>query len=244
MDSKSYEFLDELEEKIKYHFSKKELLVKSLTHASYINEHKLGKHQDGKLFCNERLEFLGDSVLSLISSEFLYEKYPDKEEGYLTKLKAKLVCSQTLASFSRHFSLGEFLILGKSLDSNGRNTQSILENAFEALIAAIYLDSNKNLKTVKSFLIPLLDEKLKEIIENDIEWDYKTIFQQFIQSQSNDKISYVCIGEHGPDHDKTFEFEVKLNSNVVGKGTGKTKKEAEQNAAKNACILFDVKWDI
>ena len=133
------------------------------------------------------------------------------------------------------------MYLGKGEEENGRTNPKILENAFEALLASIYLDTNYCLDTVSSFLMPLITDEVNEASKNDISFDYKTALQQFVQASGKERLQYICIGESGPDHNKTFEVEAKLNSNVIGVGTGKTKREAEQHAAKKALELFAVK---
>ena len=228
-----------LEETINYSFKNKELLVEALTHSSYANELRAKKQN---VQCNERLEFLGDSVLSVIVSEYLFKKYADVPEGQLTQFRASLVQSQALALYARSINLGDYLFLGHGEEkSNGRERQSTLENAFEALLASIYLDSNGSKETVAKFLLPLVTDEIEEASKNEINRDYKTALQQFVQANGKEKISYVSVDEYGPDHAKVFVMEVRINSNVVGKGTGSSKREAEQFAAKEACELFDIK---
>ena len=227
-----------LQARIGYRFGDEALLVRALTHTSYANEQKARKVI---CQCNERLEFLGDSVLSLVVSEFIYDRYKDKPEGDLTKIRASVVCSRSLASLANEINLGAYLYLGKGEEETGRSNPKILENAFEALLAAIYLDSNHSKKTVADFLLPLIEKEIVFASQDEMAYDYKTSLQQFIQAIGKDKLSYICVNEYGPDHAKTFEVEARLNSNVIGKGAGKTKREAEQNAAKEALILFDVK---
>ena len=229
----SYELL---EKKIGYTFKDKNLIKTALTHSSYAYEQKSHKII---CECNERLEFLGDSVLSLVVSDYLFERFSKKAEGELTKIRATLVCTRSLSTFANKIELGSYLFLGKGEEATGRTNVKILENAFEALLASIYLDSNGK-EAVAKFLIPIVEEELLTM-GDDISHDYKTALQQFVQAIGNDRIQYICINEFGPDHDKTFEVEVKINSNVVGSGKGKTKREAEQMAAKEALKLFDVK---
>ena len=230
----------ELEEKIGYVFSDKEILKKAVTHSSYANELKAKKKN---IECNERLEFLGDSVLSIIVSEYLFDKYASSPEGELTKLRAAVVQSSALASYARAIELGDFLYLGVGEEKNdGRERQSNLENAFEALLAAIYIDAGENGKsTVEGFLLPFVTEEIKKIGITGIHRDYKTDLQQLIQQAEGDYLEYVTVDEQGPDHRKTFWVEARLNSNVIGKGSGKTKREAEQNAARDALELFGEK---
>ena len=228
--------IESLEKAIGYQFKNKNLIKTALTHSSYAYEQKSHKIV---CECNERLEFLGDSVLSLVVSEYLFERFSQKAEGELTKTRASLVCTRSLSSFANKIQLGNYLYLGKGEEASGRTNVKILENAFEALLASIYIDSNSK-ETVSKFLIPIIEGELSSS-GSDLNHDYKTTLQLFIHSLGNDRIQYVCVNEEGPDHDKTFEVEVKINSNVVGKGRGKTKREAEQYAAKEALALFDVK---
>lgn len=230
--------ISELEKKIKYSFENKSILVNALTHSSYSNEQKAHKNQCES---NERLEFLGDSVLSIIVSEYLYKKFFCKPEGELTKLRASVVCTRTLSKLASSIGLGNYLYLGKGEEEAGRTNIKILENAFESLLAAIYLDSGNNIETVSDFLLPLMIPEIEIASHDEIGQDYKTSLQQFIQASTTDRIFYVCVNESGPDHAKIFEVEARLNSNIIGKGVGKTKREAEQNAAKEALALFDVK---
>ncbi len=227
-----------LEKTIGYEFKNKNLIYTALTHSSYANEHRMnGKPCE----CNERLEFLGDSVLSLLVSEYIYRKYEKSPEGDLTKIRAQVVCSRSLSNFAIQIKLGDYLLLGKGESISGRNKPTILENAFEALIAAIYLDSGNSKETVSKFIMPLFETEIQEASVDQMAHDYKTALQQFVQSFGTDKIQYVLVNEFGPDHQKTFEVEAMLNSNVIGKGKGKTKREAEQGAAKEALALFGVK---
>ena len=229
--------IETLENRIGYTFEDRAFLKEALTHSSYANELKAKKQT---AVCNERLEFLGDSVLSIIVSEYLYSNYKDMPEGDLTKMRAALVQSVTLAGYARSIGLGEHLYLGHGEEKNdGRNRQSTLENAFEALLAAIYLDAGERGKeTVKQFLLPLVKNEIKALDSRGNHTDFKTELQQLIQQAEGDFLEYVTVGESGPDHDKVFEVEARLNSNVIGKGKGKTKREAEQNAAKQALGLF------
>mgnify|MGYP000009441211 FL=1 len=225
-----------LERKIGYTFQRPELLCEALTHSSYANEMRSKKKT---VTCNERLEFLGDSVLSIVVSEYLFKRYDAFPEGELTQRRASLVRSQALAAYAREISLGDYLYLGHGEEKcHGREKQSTLENAFEALLAAMYLDAGeRGLEVVRTFLIPVIEA---EVARNDIRFhnDYKTELQQLIQQAEGDFLEYFTVGESGPDHAKIFEVEARLNSNVIGKGKGKTKREAEQCAAKEALRLF------
>ncbi len=225
---------EDLQAVIGYRFRKNELLQTALTHSSYSNELRAKKIS---VSCNERLEFLGDSVLSIIVSEYLFKENRYLPEGDLTKLRKELVCGKTLSDFAKEIGLGDYLLLGNGEEKNGgRRNDKILENAFEALLAAIYLDAGDAGKsTVTAFLMPKVKVKLGEIGHGS---DFKTELQQFVQQTEGDYLEYEVVGETGPDHNKTYTVVARLNSNVIGTGKGKTKKEAEQNAAREALILF------
>ena len=224
------------EEKIGYTFQNKDILKEAFTHSSYANELK-AKKKTAK--CNERLEFLGDAVLSSIVSEYLFIEYADLPEGELTQRRKAVVQSSALCSYARQIDLGSYLYLGNGEEKGGgRDRQSNLENAFEALIAAIYLDAGRGGKTaVKKFVLPFI---IKELNENysAVATDPKTELQQLIQQAEGDCLEYVTVREYGPDHEKTFEVEARMNSNIIGKGVGRSKREAEQNAAMEALKLF------
>ena len=223
--------LKKLEQTIGYQFTAKSLLEQAMTHSSYANEKHLGK-----LGCNERLEFLGDAVLELISSDFLYKKFRNNQEGELTKKRASMVCEKSLAYCAREFGLPEFILLGRGEEMmGGRTRPSILADAFEALIAAIYLDGG--MEAAREFVLPFVMDTLES--ESKIRFhDYKTALQEIVQKNPEEKLSYVLVEESGPDHNKRFEVEVRLNSNVIGHGVGKSKKDAEQMAAKEALELM------
>ncbi|MGI6011759.1 MAG: ribonuclease III [Ruminococcus sp.] len=218
-----------LEEKLNYQFKNKELLDMAIRHSSYTNEHHMDRQK-----CNERLEFLGDAVLELLSSEFLYHTYQDYPEGELTKLRASLVCEPTLANDARELSLGDYLLLGKGEDlTGGRERDSVISDALEAVIGAIYLDGG----------LPKAREFVRRYVLNDIEhkklfYDSKTILQEIIQGNYHGEITYKLAGEEGPDHDKIFTTEVYVGDKLLGSGRGRTKKAAEQSAAYYAiCTL-------
>ena len=220
--------MKQLEKNIGYHFRDKTLLKTAVTHSSYANENR------GGLAYNERLEFLGDAVLQLITSEKLFKENPDMPEGRMSKQRAALVCEDALAGYSRTISLGDFMMLGKGEEATGgRNRPSILADAFEAVIGAIFLDGGMD--NAKRFVLRFLDAAHLSLK------DYKTLLQEIIQKNPGERLSYVVTGESGPDHDKMFNVEVHLNSNVIGKGTGKSKKQAEQAAAKEALALMGFK---
>ncbi|MBQ4136292.1 MAG: ribonuclease III [Clostridia bacterium] len=226
-----------LEGAIGYTFNNKELLSEALTHSSYSNELKAKKQACP---CNERLEFLGDSVLSCVVSEYLFARFPDTPEGELSTMRAALVQSQALASYSRSLGVGDFLYLGKGEEkNNGRERQSTLENAFEAIVAAIYLDAGaRGFDVVKGFVLPIIEAKLSD--DNFVlnHTDAKTELQQLIQQVEGDFLEYKTVDEQGPDHDKLFTVVAMLNSNIIGKGVGHSKREAEQAAAREALRLF------
>lgn len=218
-----------LEEKIGYQFKDKQLIETALTHSSYANESHNGP-------CNERLEFLGDAVLSIIISEHIYKLYANKQEGDLTKLRSSLVCETTLADFARSIGLGDYIKLGNGeRRSGGAERPSILSDAFEALIAAIFLDGG--IESAAQFVLPFAKKAMRNPESRKI-IDYKTVLQEIVQQSDGEKLVYVLVSESGPDHDKHFVTEVHLNSNVIGKGGGRSKKEAEQQAAKAALALM------
>jgi len=217
---------DSLEKIIKYEFIKKDLLVEALTHSSYANEKKIGLY-------NERLEFLGDSVLGIVISDYLFRNYPKLPEGELTKTRAKIVCEPTLADCARAITLGDYLLLGKGEEATGgRDRTSLLADAYEALIGAIYLDGG--IESAQGFILSNMNSIIKDAIKGKIFIDYKTKLQEIIQNGSNNTITYELVKEYGPDHNKTFYTQVKKNDVVIGYGNGKSKKESEQNAAKMA----------
>lgn len=223
--------MKKLEEKIEYTFKDKNLLTQAVTHSSYANE------KQGEIKCNERLEFLGDAVISIVSAQYLYENFPDMPEGDLSKLRSSLVCTRSLSDFARQIDLGSYMLLGKGeLNTGGRDRDSILEDAFEALTAAIYLDGGMD--CAKKHVLHFLAEAINTHHINFK--DYKTTLQEVIQKNPDQSITYVVSDESGPDHNKRFEVEVHLNSNVIGRGTGKSKKQAEQEAAKEALSLMGI----
>ena len=224
-----------LEERIGYRYQNKQLLVDALTHSSFANEMK---PKGETVVFNERLEFLGDSVLSIIVSDYLYKQYPDTPEGDLTRIRASAVCEKTLGKLALALELGKFMRLGRGEEiSNGRERISILADALEALLASIYLDSGSR-EAVEAFLMPLVVPEIRSFVEKGKNKDYKTLLQQIVQQERGEILEYVLVGESGPDHAKIFEIEARLNSNVIGHGQGKSKREAEQNAAKEALVLF------
>lgn len=216
-------------DRLGYTFRDPSLLEQALTHSSYANE---GKRD---LQSNERLEFLGDSVLGMIAAKYLFEN-DNSREGELTKLRASIVCEQALSSYSKELGVGDRLLLGKGERMNGgRERPSILADAFEAILAAIYLDGG--MEAAGEFVLPFLVKEIAAQRRRHFK-DYKTQLQEIVQQTPEEKLLYVLVGESGPDHSKRFSVEVHLNSNVIGRGWGKSKKEAEQLAAKEALKLM------
>ncbi len=225
--------MENLEKKLGYKFKNRSLLQNALCHSSFANEN----HPSGG--SNERLEFLGDSVLSLIVTEYIYNNFPDMPEGELTKLRASLVCEKSLCEFSRELDVSEFLKLGKGEAQNGgAQRPSLLADAFEAILAAMYLDGGIDIARnhVLRFILPELSDRDDEVFK-----DYKTCLQEIIQRNPEERLSYVLMGESGPDHNKSFTVDVLLNSNVIGTGNGRSKKLAEQDAARQALALMGIK---
>ena len=217
--------LQELEKAIGYTFHNIELLRVAVTHTSYANESKKGEKH------NERLEFLGDSVLGVVVADYLFHEAGHLPEGQLTRKRASLVCEQALFGFAQQIQLGKYLRLGNGEErSGGRQRPSILSDAFEAVIAAIYLDGG--LEAARAFILPFVTEG-KPAGE-----DYKTRLQEVVQQNPEERLRYVVAGESGPDHDKHFVVEVHLNSNCIGRGEGHSKKIAEQQAARQALELM------
>ncbi|WP_230397327.1 ribonuclease III [Novisyntrophococcus fermenticellae] len=222
---KNFDKIKDLEQRIGYQFENFDLLIMAMRHSSYTNENKMSR-----LECNERLEFLGDAVLEAVSSEFLYAQYPKKPEGELTKMRASLVCEPTLAYDARELNLGSYLLLGKGEEATGgRGRDSITSDAFEAVIGAIFLDGG--FANAKEFI---LAHVLDDVEHKQLFYDSKTILQEIIQAEKEGDVTYVITGEHGPDHDKNFEAEVLVEKERIGRGQGRTKKAAEQQAAYDA----------
>lgn len=216
-----------LQELMDYKFKDRSFLIRALTHSSYSNENKKEKLKN-----NERLEFLGDSVLGLIISEYLFSHYANLEEGQLTKIRAKIVCEASLGSASKALKLGEFMLFGRGEElTGGRERTSILSDAFEALIAAIFLDGG--MEEARAFVLRRLDAVIKDAVEGKLFVDYKTRLQEVIQIQKGNRIKYEIVREEGPDHSKIFYTEVRLNDETIGVGSGHSKKESEQEAAKH-----------
>lgn len=216
-----------LETKLGYQFQNPKLLDHALTHSSYANEHHLGS-----ISSNERLEFLGDSVLGMIVADHLYRTFPDLPEGDLTRIRANLVCEGSLVLVAKEWDLGRYLKLGKGENAcGGRSRPSILADAVEAVLAAVFLDGG--LEHDRDIIQRFLLDRMEQV--NRASRDHKTYLQELVQRKSGQVLSYELIGESGPDHNKTFQMQVLLNSQPIGQGTGHSKKEAEQAAA-NAAI--------
>ena len=218
--------LKDLEAVIGYHFRNISLLQNALTHSSYANE-----RWHNSLLSNERLEFLGDSVLGMLVAEYLFRSFPDRPEGELTRMRADMVCEQTLAAAAERIGLGGHLLLGHGEEQGGGRTRSsILADAMESVIAASFLDGGMEaaLQIVRRFIfVEVPVTKLHNM-------DYKTLLQEMVQQKKNQVLSYALVGQSGPDHDKRFDVEVSLNGSVVGCGSGSSKKRAEQDAARAA----------
>lgn len=221
--------LRELEEIIGYTFKQEGLLRQALTHSSFANEKHMKKLSD-----NERLEFLGDAVLEVVSSEFLYANYPKLPEGDLTKLRASIVCEPTLALCTREIQLGKFLYLGKGENqTGGRERKSILSDAMEAVIGAVYLDGG--FEPARAFIHRFI---LTDIENKKLFYDSKTILQEVVQGNYEESLHYELLAEEGPDHDKRFCVAAKIGDRKIGEGSGHTKKAAEQEAAYQALLLL------
>ena len=221
--------LEEYEKLIDYRFHNKKLLETALTHSSFANEHKCRSY--------ERLEFLGDSVLGFVTAEYLFHHFPQLPEGQLTKNRAALVCEKSLYGFSKSLQVRDFLRLSHGeINSGGKDRPSILADVFESTTAAIYLDSG-SMEEAKRFILRFIEPAAQNQNRKPFK-DYKTTLQEIVQQNPEEKLEYVVTGESGPDHDKHFTVQVHLNSNVIGKGGGRSKKEAEQQAAREAVELM------
>ncbi len=217
--------LQQLEKNISYTFKDKELIKKALTHTSYAYEHRKES--------NEKLEFLGDSILEFITSKYLYENYTYLKEGEMTKVRATVVCEDSLYKIAKMHDFGDFLYLGKSEKKTGGNTRpAILADSVEAVIAAIYLDGG--LEEADKFIIQNLEGEIRQATKHVGDKDYKTVLQEKLQEHGEVKIEYEIISETGPDHNKRFEAQVKCNKKILAKGEGKSKKDAQMHAAKKA----------
>ena len=227
---------DKLQADIGYRFNDISILKLALTHSSYAYELRQKKIECDS---NERLEFLGDSVISIITTSYLYRTYPALTEGELSRLRAGTICTASLSAFAQKIRLGSYLLLGCGEDKGGgRNNPTILENAFEALLGAIYLDSGCNIATVTEFVLPLVEKEILEAIASGSTDDCKSKLQQIVQQMPDQTLAYVLTDRTGPDNAPTFTVEARLNSNVIGRGTGSSKRRAEQAAAREALGFF------
>lgn len=219
-----------LEDVLRYGYSDSNHLILAMTHSSYANENK---HE--RLSSNERLEFLGDAVLNIIISDFIYKNYSSLSEGELTKARASIVCEPSLAKCANALELGKYLMLGKGEENTGGRTRiSILSDAFEAIIGSIYIDGG--MEKAREFVLAIMKETITSSINGASFIDYKTQLQEVIQKTGDQKIQYEILEEKGPDHNKLFIVQVKVSDKAMGSGEGKSKKEAEQNAASVALI--------
>lgn len=221
--------LKDLQQTIHYTFKNMDLLNTALSHSSYANEHQLPKHKN-----NERLEFLGDAVLELVSSDMLFKKWPDKQEGLLSKTRASLVCEPALAYCARKIKLGDYLNLGKGEDmTGGRDRDSILSDALEAVIGSIYLDGG--IEAAKTFIMTYV---LNDMESTRYFRDSKTTLQETVQSYTREKLVYELVDASGPEHNRVFVMQIRLGDEILGQGSGKTKQNAGQNAAYEALMTL------
>ena len=236
--------LERLQDRLDYKFVNMQYLQTALTHSSYAHEVNSRNNTQDPISYNERLEFLGDSVLSIIVSEYLFTHFSDCPEGELTKMRADVVCERALSKYADEIELGNYLRLGHGEEKNGgRTRRSILADAFEALLAAIYLDAGAEdgMQSVASFLLPMVKSAMDALPEmGGVRIDSKSRLQEFIQQDREQKevLEYRLVGESGPDHNKTFTVDLYLGANCIGSGKGHSKKAAEQAAAKAALSLF------
>ncbi|UUZ95761.1 ribonuclease III [Paenibacillus sp. P25] len=225
--------LRQLQSELGITFKDPDLLRQAFTHSSYVNEHRVGSYKD-----NERLEFLGDAVLELTVSEYLFQKYPDRTEGELTKLRASIVCEPSLVGFAEQLDFGSYVLLGKGEElTGGRTRPALLADVFESFIGALYLD--QGLDVVQGFLrrsmFPFLPQQGKLLTA-----DYKTLLQEHIQQHSMGPLEYRIVDEKGPAHEREFVAEVHLQDQLLGRGSGRSKKEAEQQAVAEALVTLKV----
>jgi len=226
--------LFEFAKKIKYEYGDISFLKTALTHTSYANEMRAKGFKSDN---NQRLEFLGDSVLSLVTSEYIYNKLAEHNEGELTRIRAIIVCEDSLFRFADSIELGEALFLGHGeIVSNGRKRKSILADAFEALLGSVFLDGGFG--AAKKFLLKFIEDPIADIVNQGKIKDYKSLLQQIIQQGDGEILEYVLISDEGPAHEKVFVVHALLDNNIIGEGNGSSKKEAEQNAAQEAMALF------
>ncbi|MDD4503864.1 MAG: ribonuclease III [Clostridiaceae bacterium] len=234
IDTKRLKQLNEFENVIGYSFKNINILNNALTHSSYI-----GSKSDF-LEHNERLEFIGDAILDMVISLYLYSKCKNSPEGSLTRFRAGIVCEHSLYNASNRLKLGQYLLLSKGEENTGgRKRVSILADAFEAIIAAIYLDGG--IKKTKTFILANLEDIINDAVEHRLFSDYKSFLQEYIQKNNLGKLSYKLLKEKGPDHDKTFDIALYLDNGIIGRGAGHSKKDAQQAAARDAIKGLGVK---
>ncbi|KRQ86951.1 Ribonuclease 3 [Caloramator mitchellensis] len=237
MEKERQKQLKEFEKIIRVDFDDIKLLDHALTHTSFANEHGLSYNEH-----NERLEFLGDSILGLVVSEYIFKKFKNREEGKLSRLRASVVCEASLAEIARKIKINHFIRIGRGEEmTGGREKDSLLADATEAVIAAIYLD--KGYDRAKDFVLEYLKDKIGAIAKKKEYIDYKTKLQEYVQKNLLSAIKYDVVDSWGPDHNKTFSIDVFLDNTKYGNGIGKSKKEAEQIAAKNALLKLGVDLD-
>lgn len=233
MKAKRIEYLNEFQKNIGYYFKNLEYLDIAFTHSSYSNE-----NFDSKVH-NERLEFLGDSVVNLIVTDLIFDNFKHLPEGDLTKIRASIICEDSFAQASKILDIPKYMLLGRGEERNGgRNRKALMADSFEAFCGSMYLDSD--FETVKQFLYDKFYDIVIDFVNNHSVIDYKTLLQEEIQKNSKEKIKYKLVKEEGPDHDKAFYFEVMLGSEVLGKGKGRSKKEAEHNAAHDSLCKMSI----
>ena len=229
--------ITELEEKIKYKFFDINLLEVALTHSSYSNEKK---SQGNNYQSNERLEFLGDAVLEIVISEYLYRNYKNRSEGMLTKMRQHLVCEKTLSKIAAEMELGQYINLGRGEEmTDCRKRPKVLADALEAVVAAVYLDSYSSNEDYRRVVLEMFSDEIENASSMQ-RGDYKTLLQQLVEKDGSSILEYEVLEMSGPEHDKTFKVVAKINNNVVGTGVSKSKKDAEMKAAKIALELFGV----
>jgi ribonuclease-3 len=234
IDEKRLNALAKLQKNIGIFFDNAEILNRAFIHPSYAHEQATSPQEN-----NQRLEFLGDAVLELVVTHYLYDKYPELTEGQMTKIRALVVCEPSLARVANELSLGEFLILGKGEENTGgREKSSILADTFEALIGAIYIE--KNLDVTSEFIIRNLEPIISKAVEGEWAMDYKTTLQEILQKTAPDRIAYEVEREEGPAHDRVFYVKVVWRNRVLGRGSGRSKKEAEQEAAREALRVLSI----
>lgn len=231
VNSKRKKELKEILKKVNIHFRNYDLLNLALSHRSFVNENNLKEN-------NERLEFLGDSILGFVITDYLYRRYPFHSEGELARIKSFVISEMTLTKIAKNIGLNKYILIGKGEESSGgRNKNTIIADAFEAFLGSVYLDSN--LKKTKDLIIKLFKNEIELVIEDKHEKDYKTLLQEYAQKTFKVCPVYKLVGKKGPEHNRTFFVSVFLSGKVIGSGEGKSKKNAEKEAAKNAYLKLN-----